>query len=276
MLRALCFTIATSAPLLLAGCLLDAGAFESSGGGGASSTTTPTGAGGAGAATTTTTSTTSQGGATTTTSDGGATTTTSMPECMTAADCPPAAQCKSVECASGACITSDLPDNTFVSNDSATDCIQKVCDGQGHVKDVPAQGETPPPDNSLCHTLSCQNGMVVQNNFADMMLCGPQPADPCSAMACFGGDCVPAKYNDGPYQIGACGEITCTNGVSSPFSLNYHYCPDGMPTNCFVPKCVDTGGGVTACMGSQYAPQNQMCTKQGGGGGFCDAFGNCE
>ncbi len=40
-------------------------------------------------------------------------------------------------------------------------------------------------------------------------------------------------------------------------------------------NCI-TGGGVTACMGAQYAPQNQMCTKQGGGGGFCGAFGNCD
>lgn len=272
MRSSLSFLVAAGSSLFLAGCLLDAGAFANDGGGTTTSSTTQGGGGSGGGSTSTTT--TSSGG--TTTSDGGTTTTTTpTPECAVPSDCPSAMECQSVDCVSGACVVGSLPVDTPVSNDDMHDCKQKVCDGQGHVKEAPAM-ETPIQDSDPCHTLSCDNGQIAQMNVSDMTLCGPQPASICQAMACFGGVCSPAFYEDGPYQIGVCGEITCAQGQASPLSFNYKYCPDGNPNNCITPKCVDTGGGVSACMGTQYAPQNQMCTKQGGGGGFCDSFGNCD
>lgn len=251
-----------------AGCLLDAGPYGTESGGG--STGTSTGAGGSGAGTSTSTSSTTGGGGTTTT-----TTTTTAPDCMMPSDCGAPAECKTEDCVDGKCVEGNQPANTFLSNDVATDCLQKVCDGHGVAIDAPADSEIPIPDGDVCHSLACANGIITPVPKNAGTPCGAEPPEFCVTSQCVDGQCMNVNLVNGTYILPPCGTITCTDGGSSALGFDSGLCDDANPNNCKLPECGPDGGGYPVCYGVN-APENMSCIKQNTGfGGTCNSSGHC-
>lgn len=269
MARSLPFLLSTGVSLLAAGCFIDSGPFPSQGTGGEAASG---GGGTAGSGATSSGGTGGSGGTTTTT-------TTVPPECTAAEDCPDHGTCTTRACEDGKCVHTDKPAGAAVSDESMTDCVDVVCDGDGAETTVPDDTEVPEDTPEECTTKICSQGREAIVNVADGTLCGEQPSNPCQEQACAAGQCLLQNKPDGttfPDDYPSdCATTKCEGGTGY-----YVGGPNGMcgadpnPDNCLVPYCnVATLPGE--CI-TYFVPANTPCKKPNNSNGFCDSLGNCN
>lgn len=177
-------------------------------------------------------------GGTMSTPTAGATTDDPIPECTDAGQCPPSASpCMEPACnADGMCTFNNLEDGTPLPDDPGN-CVQKVCDGAGGMKDLPI--DDPPADTpDDCQAPTCQDGAIKLVPDDD------PPADTpgdCKKTSCEAGEVVfVADDVDLPDDTIECTADTCDNGEPA-----------------FVPK-----------------PINTFCGE--GGSMFCHSDTDCE
>ena len=123
----------------------------SNGGGSGGTSTTSNGGGGAGGMASTSASSSSSSTTSASSSSGGG--------CTDGSQCPgPTTDCQSPSCAGGVCKTAYAPEGTPTAAQTAGDCQEVVCDGEGGTTSTPDETDVPAP-TSDCATGTCTNGV---------------------------------------------------------------------------------------------------------------------
>jgi hypothetical protein len=140
------------------------------------------------------------------------------PECEEDNDCPKG-ECETATCNAGSCATAPLEDGAEVDIQTGGDCLEKVCDGAGAIKEI-ADEEDTPNAGGACVTYMCgpgglefvfNNGAVCDEDKNRYCLENPQEDD-LDNYECV--ECTQdshCKSNICDEQEGSCSPDTCGN-----------------------------------------------------------------
>jgi hypothetical protein len=219
----------------------DAGA---SGGGGGSGSNTTSSAGGGGA--------TGGGG-----NGGGGTT-----SCTTPVDCPdPGTECVERTCENNVCGTTNVANNTPLSDPAQTpgDCKQRQCDGDGGEKEVDLDADFL-DDNKECTDDACDAGNPTHEPKIPGTICTQGGGAVCKAngdcVGCIGdGDCATPPNTSCNLTSNTCVPPQCANGAIDPGETD---------TDCGGPLCPKCGPTKmclldTDCVGNDCSDANSTC-----------------
>jgi hypothetical protein len=202
------------------------------------------------------TSSTAMGGGGASTGTAGTTTTIDCKDqqCCAPEDCPdPGTECALRACNGGTCGTTSEAEGKAVSAQTAGDCKQVVCDGNGGEKQVPLDSDTM-DDGKECTTDTCSGGAPVHTNIASGTACPVTAGHYCNGA----GDCVECVD---PRQ---CATKVCgANGTCLPAS-----CADGVQNGDETDK--DCGGSCNGCDTGQVCQKAADCYN-----GVCGGDGTC-
>jgi hypothetical protein len=211
-------------------------------------------------------------------------------DCVTAADCPAAAngECATATCTAGVCGFDYQPAGTAVAIQVPGDCHVLQCDGAGSIVDAVADTDVPNDDNA-CTADVCAEGVasnppvVAETGCGAGMVCD-------GAGACVG--CVTAGNCPAPSNL-ECGTATCVANT-----CGFDYRPAGtlvagqQAGDCHARVC-DGGGGIVdwvddadppidgiectddVCAGGLGSNPPTSAESPCGLGGMCDGSGAC-
>jgi len=104
--------------------------------------------------------------------------------CTLDSECPgPNNDCQAPVCDHNVCSTSFSPAGEVTASQTAGDCQQLQCDGEGNVTSVPDNSDVPADDGLECTTDACIDGVPSHANRPDGF--------PCSLGSCALGVCLP-------------------------------------------------------------------------------------
>ena len=90
--------------------------------------------------------------------------------CSTVADCKiEAPECRTAMCKDGACVFHDVPEGTALSDQTAGDCAERVCDGAGKVRLDPLPTDVL-DDHNVCTLDTCE-GTIPKNTIQAEVPC---------------------------------------------------------------------------------------------------------
>ncbi len=213
-------------------------------------------------------------------------------ECVTATDCPGSdTECSERTCFSGTCGVSNAPQGQPLAHQTAGDCQQMVCDGEGGTMGAAQDGDLP-DDGLECTTDTCVSGQPQFTNSAAGSSCSQGGGSVCDGSGVCVGCVLPTDCAGSDTE---CSARTCFNGT-----CGISHAPNGQPVssqtegNCTQNVC-DGNGGTTvvqdnadapanaaACSvgvceegvpGQLPAPQGTQCSENGGT--LCDGVGAC-
>ncbi len=212
--------------------------------------------------------------------------------CAIASDCPGSdTDCATRTCVAGNCGTSFAPYGTVTASQTAGDCRQQVCDGQGSVTSL-ADNADVPVDGNQCTNDSCVGG-VPSNMPAPMNLaCNQNGGVVCDSS----GRCVQCNHStqcpgsDTECAYRTCAANICGTGFAPQGTLSASQVPgdcqdkvcDGAGSLVSVPDNADLpfdGNQCTSdvCSNGTPAfvpsPPGTACTQNGGV--VCNGFGDC-
>ncbi len=221
------------------------------GGAGGTTVSSTSSTGGTGGASTSSTSST--GGA----CGGGTTCTVGDPQ-----SCPaPATECSTRTCDTGCCGTSNVQGGTATMNgQTAGDCMQQVCDGNGGVM-MQNDDNDVPDDSNPCTADSCNNGAAVHAPMAGTCMIGSTPGvcgDPAGAAK---GTCVACNTS-----------ADCTSPMVCDTTANMCVaasCADNMKDGSETDK--DCGGTCGGCAVGLVCSGNTDCLSSYCKAGICTA-----
>jgi hypothetical protein len=154
-------------------------------------------------------------------------------------------------CSGGVCGRQDLQAGTVVATQSAGDCKQNVCDGQGGITTAAALADVP-IDNNPCTDDLCTGGVPTNPPRAAGTACAQGAGKVCDGS----GACVQclqsADCATGVCLGHACVTLACTNGVT-----------DGAETD------VDCGGACPPCAALKSCKVAADCQSGVCTGGLC-------
>jgi len=156
--------------------------------------------------------------------------TTTTTQCATAAQCPGGSECQQAICVGGACGLANVAAGTPVAGQTAGDCREVVCDGEGGTTSVADDADVPASPGPCAAGGVCTDGVPGFTVFAPPMTrCGPDGspelicdgAGACveclTAGDCTGGDaCIANRCRPCSADAECGGGGTCTAGACSP------------------------------------------------------------
>lgn len=177
--------------------------------------------------------------------------------CLVDLDCGIDNLCTDWQCdGDGVCHATYAMAGTKVGPQDPDDCIDTVCDAVGNEIDVPAMGETPPPDGNSCTLDVCFNGSPsyppaqLDTSCPGNMYCdGLGSCVQCNS----GGQCPPAS---GQCQFAQCLSHTCSIGNV----LNGTPTATQVPGDCKTQVCNGMGGTTTITQSNDLPNDNNECT----------------
>nr|HEX4314010.1 hypothetical protein [Kofleriaceae bacterium] len=179
--------------------------------------------------------------------------------CIDASQCPGSdTECETRTCTSGTCGFSFTGSGTLVSEQTAGDCNDAVCDGAGNITNTPDDGDLP-NDHNDCTADTCTNGSAGHSN-------EPQGS------ACAGGlEC------DGAGNCGFCGDGVAINPEQCDGSdLAGATCAsDGFTAGslaCDTATCQFDTSACTLC-GNGTIESGEACDGSNFGGATCASEG---
>lgn len=205
-------------------------------------------------------------------------------QCNSAANCPASDECKTAVCQNGTCGYNFVPEGTATSAQTAHDCKQNVCDGDGHIVSIADPTDLPLPQGE-CFTGICNGSSTGQQ---------ATPGVTCTSGVCdANGACVAqcAAPTDCPPTGNECVTRTCASGVCGTTNVASNTpLASQTPGDCHVVVCDGNGGTITQ-IDNTDKPASTDCTTgvctngvpsnppvQAGTscpGGVCDASGAC-
>lgn len=171
--------------------------------------------------------------------------------CSTAAECGQASACATPVC-NGVCETNFAAMGTLTASQTAGDCQDEQCDGNGSTVLVPNTSDT--DDNNDCTADSCNGSMPTHTNLPSGTACtngglGQKCNNAGACVECLtGADCT-----SNVCMAGACAAPTCTDGVANNVETD-----------------VDCGGGVCpTCINGKVCSVDGDCLSTVCGAGLC-------
>lgn len=212
--------------------------------------------------------------------------------CTTASDCPGSdTACSTRTCVAGSCGTTNAPYGTVTPTQTAGDCQQQVCDGQGGVTNT-ADNNDVPVDGNQCTNDSCLNGVPSNIPAPTNLACSQNGGVVCDGS----GRCV--QCNQAVHCPGSdteCAYRTCTaNTCGTGFAPQGTLSANQVPGDCQDKVCDGAGNLVSVvdnldipfdgnqctsdiCSGGAPAfvpsPPGTACNQNGGV--TCNGFGQC-
>lgn len=184
-------------------------------------------------------------------------------DCETAQDCPtPDASCISALCLNGVCGTIPSPKGTPADTQSADDCLEVVCDGNG--EEIPSHADSDHPPNTDCSSFSCTEGILGELREPFGTSC--EHADGSSGVCDNEGECNQCNAPSdcaGVIEESFCVTAACVNGECVP-----NYAPEGTPHpvqtpgDCKIAVC-DGNGVVEERDADDPLEDNNACTING-------------
>ena len=212
--------------------------------------------------------------------------------CNTPADC--AGQddeCKTKTCTSGVCGVDFTANGTAVTNQTAGDCKQNVCDGNGNVTSV-GDDTDPASDNKQCTQDVCVSGFTVHPPEASGAACTEAGGSLCNGA----GTCVECLVaSDCPGQDEDCKVRSCNNGACGiAFTTAGTLTSSQTAGDCKKNVCDGAGNEVTQADNADPGSDGMQCTDDQcvngnpfhpasaagtqcneNGGSVCDGSGTC-
>ncbi|MGZ3450025.1 MAG: lamin tail domain-containing protein [Polyangiales bacterium] len=152
-------------------------------------------------------------------------------ECTSDLDCTGGTECSTASCKVGKCTLDNLPIGTVLATQTKGDCVERQCDGAGHVTSVNADVDVPNDDGNQCTNETCVAGTPSHPNSDPGSTCTQTSGTVCDGS----GTCVECLAG-----------TSCTSGVCTAAH------------NCAAPSCTDL-------------VKNGAETDKDCGGGTCDA-----
>lgn len=137
-------------------------------------------------------------------------------ECLTASTCPGTdTDCKARTCTVGVCGFGNAAAGTVTSMQTAGDCLENQCDGNGNSAPTPKGTDLPTDDGNQCTDEVCTAGVASHPPAAVGTTCNQNGGYVCSASSTcvecvVGEDCA-----DGVCTNNVCAAPTCTDGVKN-------------------------------------------------------------
>ncbi|HVY44819.1 MAG TPA: lamin tail domain-containing protein [Minicystis sp.] len=129
--------------------------------------------------------------------------------CNVASDCGTDTDCQTWACNAGTCVPTNTPAGTAVSDQTAGDCLEVQCDGNGGTMPVDDNADVPVDGNDCTQDL-CANGTPSNPPEDAGTTCGNGGIGQCDGS----GHCVECLAPaDCPGQDDECQTRTCTNGT---------------------------------------------------------------
>ena len=141
-------------------------------------------------------------------------------ECLAPTDCAGVDdECKARTCVAGVCGVAFTATNTSVAAQTAGDCKQAVCDGNGNVVSLASNNDVPADDGNACTNEACSGGAPSHPAKANGAACSDGDAciqtDSCQAGACVGGNPVVCS-GGASCVVGACVASACGGALGLP------------------------------------------------------------
>ncbi|RZJ02350.1 MAG: hypothetical protein EOP39_22730, partial [Rubrivivax sp.] len=178
-------------------------------------------------------------------------------ECLVASTCPGTdTECRARTCTSGTCGLSNASAGTPVSSQTAGDCQQNSCDGNGNTI-TQSDNTDLPVDGNACTSDVCTAGVPSNPLIPAGTTCGT--AQVCSA----GGECVGCvTANDCPGLDNSCQTRTCTAGTCG-FTYEAVGTAVGAqtPGDCKKVACDGAGNTTTQSDNTDLPVDNIQCTS---------------
>jgi hypothetical protein len=177
-------------------------------------------------------------------------------QCITAANCGTATDCRSFACNGGMCQTNDVMQGTPVPNQTAGDCKVVQCNGIGGTETVNANSDVP-VDGNQCTGDVCMNGMPSNPNLNAGTACSQMGGTQCNGM----GSCVQCVVAADCGVATECRSFTCATGMCQQNNTNV-----GTPTSvqtggdCRRNECDGSGNIVNAIFDSDVPVDGNQCT----------------
>jgi plastocyanin len=177
-------------------------------------------------------------------------------QCLAATECPGVdTECQKRACVQGACDFAFTPDETPIASQTAGDCKQNVCDGQGGSNKTIPDDTDKPVDGKVCTDDVCSNGSPSNPTTPSGGLCSEGAGQVCDGI----GNCVQcvdsSQCAGGLCQANACVGPNCTDQTKN-----------GSETG------IDCGGPVcNACADGEGCGVNTDCTNKICTGNICQA-----
>jgi hypothetical protein len=202
-------------------------------------------------------------------------------ECQQASECPGSdTECSTRTCVNQICGVDHTPAGFVVAAQTAGDCLEQICDGQGQVMGQ-ADNADVENDNNDCTTDSCASGSPTHTPKSPGASCtGSGGAKVCNAAQVCVQCIAPTDCTSGVCTTGfTCAQASCTdltkNGAESDIDCGGATCPKCQagqscngPTDCTTNTCT---GGTCACI---FVPNSLILSevKWRGTGGAQDDF----
>lgn len=181
-------------------------------------------------------------------------------ECLAASTCPGTdTDCKARTCTAGVCGFGNAAAGTVTSTQTAGDCLENQCDGNGASASMPKNTDVPADEGNQCTDEVCTAGVPSHPPSAAGTTCNQNGGYVCSGTSSCVECAIGADCESGVCTNNVCAPATCTDGVKNGAETGAD-CGGGTCPTCAVGTACMVDGDCTSgvCAGNVCAASAQV------------------